>query len=378
MAAQYFGRLMVDRQLLFWTVTTRRQLERWEACVAELVSLGLRSEPEPGQLVWRGEAEHHCFMFLAARNLVRAAEVAAESLIETSFAETLKDVRDLLEHWDQNMPIFNGNSKEVPPRPSGKRFAARNPTATPYWSSEWNSKQGPLLFLQDRRRPSSMMRSIEWKASCSRDAPNLSSTYQNEPISRGSATAGVKIDGFPSPPRIRARPTDIAQLAPEARARLPHSGRWATSGATSGPRTSRSQPTIAVTTGPASASLPGTLPCPPQVARALLRSLTRKRSQVQTLSRPPAITAAQAGSSDPDCRLSHPAPGRQAANGQQPRTNRRADIALTGAGQCAGTAGWRPAYLGGKGPQARGSTGGRPTVASSLQSEALLCNHPPR
>jgi hypothetical protein len=38
-------------------------------------------------------------MFLAARNLVRAAEVAAESLIETSFADTLKDVRDLLEHW---------------------------------------------------------------------------------------------------------------------------------------------------------------------------------------------------------------------------------------------------------------------------------------
>jgi hypothetical protein len=145
MAAQYFGRLMVDRQLLFWTVTTRRQLERWEVCVAELVSLGLQSKPEPGQLVWRGEAEHH-FMFLAARNLVRAAEVAAESLIETSFAETLKDVRDLLEHWDENMPIFNGNSKEVPPRPSGKRFAARNPTGTPYWSSEWNSKEGPLLF----------------------------------------------------------------------------------------------------------------------------------------------------------------------------------------------------------------------------------------
>jgi hypothetical protein len=40
MAAQYFGRLMVDRQLLFWTVTTRRQLERGEVCVAELVSLG--------------------------------------------------------------------------------------------------------------------------------------------------------------------------------------------------------------------------------------------------------------------------------------------------------------------------------------------------
>jgi hypothetical protein len=118
-------------------------------------------------------------------------------------------VRDLLEHWDENMPIFNGDSKEVPPRPSGKRFAARNPTGTPYWSSEWNSKEGPLLFLRDRRRPSSMMRSIEWKASWSRDAPNSWSTYQNEAISRGLATIGEKIDGAPTRPRSGVRPTDI-------------------------------------------------------------------------------------------------------------------------------------------------------------------------
>jgi hypothetical protein len=144
-ASQYFGGLMVDRQLLFWTVTTRRQLERWEACVAEMVSLGLEGKQDPGQLVWRGEAEHH-FMFLAARNLVRAAELLAEPLIDTALAETLKDVRDLLEHWDENMPIFNGHSNGVPPRKSGKQFAARNPKATPYWSSEWNSKEGPLLF----------------------------------------------------------------------------------------------------------------------------------------------------------------------------------------------------------------------------------------
>jgi hypothetical protein len=89
---------MVDRQLLFWAITTRRQLERWEVCVAEIISLDLQSHKPPGQLTWRSQAEHH-FVFLAARNLVRAAELAAESSIETPLADTLKDVRDLLEHW---------------------------------------------------------------------------------------------------------------------------------------------------------------------------------------------------------------------------------------------------------------------------------------
>jgi hypothetical protein len=145
MASQYFERLMLDRQILFWAITTRRQLERWEACVAEIISLHLQSNKPPGQLTWRSQAEHH-FVFLAARNLVRAAELAVESSIETPLAETLKDVRDLLEHWDENMPVFNSRPKGIPPRPSGKRFAERNPTATPYWSSAWDSKKGPLLF----------------------------------------------------------------------------------------------------------------------------------------------------------------------------------------------------------------------------------------
>jgi hypothetical protein len=145
MASQYFEGLMVDRQLLFWTIATRRLLEQWEASVAEIISLELQSKPEPGQLIWRNQADRH-FLFLAARNLLRAADLAAESLIETALAETLKDVRDLLEHWDENMPIFNGNVKGAPPRLSGKRFAERNPAATPYWSSTWTSKEGPLLF----------------------------------------------------------------------------------------------------------------------------------------------------------------------------------------------------------------------------------------
>jgi hypothetical protein len=136
---------MVDRQLLFWAIATRSQLERWEVCVAEIISVELQSDKPSGQLIWRSQAEHH-FMFLAARNLVRAVEIAAESSIEGTLAENLKDVRDLLEHWDENMPVFNTRPRGVPPRLSGQRFAGRNPSATPYWSSTWNSTKGPLLF----------------------------------------------------------------------------------------------------------------------------------------------------------------------------------------------------------------------------------------
>jgi hypothetical protein len=149
---------------------------------------------------------------------------------------------------DENMPIFNGNSKEVPPRASGKRFAARNPTGTPYWSSEWNSKEGPLLFpkgppaakLHDaldrvesfvvQRRPE-LMEYIPERS----DQPWLGDDWG-------------KIDGAPTRPRSGARPTDIAQPTPEVRTRLPRSGRWATPG----PRTTGPQRTTPVTSGPAS------------------------------------------------------------------------------------------------------------------------------
>jgi hypothetical protein len=114
-AFQYFDEMMVDRQLLFWAIATRSQLERWEVCVAEIISVELQSDKPSGQLIWRSQAEHH-FMFLAARNLVRAVEIAAESSIEGTLAENLKDVRDLLEHWDENMPVFNTRPRGVPPR----------------------------------------------------------------------------------------------------------------------------------------------------------------------------------------------------------------------------------------------------------------------
>ena len=50
--------------------------------------------------------------------------------------------------------------------------------------------------------------------------------------------------------------------------------------------------------------------------------LTRKGSQVQSLSRPPPNSAGQAGSQDPASCFGDLVPGCRAANGQQPRENR--------------------------------------------------------
>ena len=54
--------------------------------------------------------------------------------------------------------------------------------------------------------------------------------------------------------------------------------------------------------------------------------LTRKGSQVQTLSRPPHRTAGQAGSQDPASCFRHLTPAHRAATGQQPGTNRRLTV----------------------------------------------------
>jgi hypothetical protein len=62
--------------------------------------------------------------------------------------------------------------------------------------------------------------------------------------------------------------------------------RWGHIGATPGPRTTGSQRTTPVNTGPPSAEVTGLTPPPAAGRRDPRRSLTRKRSQLQTLSRP--------------------------------------------------------------------------------------------
>lgn len=148
-ADDYFSGLAVTRQRLLWTVATRQQLGRWEPLVAEFAR-GLWGQG-PGLrdgAIWQAAIEHH-FALIAARNLIRAVDLPDGDRIpiDPALRAELVEGRDLHEHWDDNMPVFN-----ITPRPrqpthrSGKDFAARNPRSGPYDWLRWSSKTGPMLL----------------------------------------------------------------------------------------------------------------------------------------------------------------------------------------------------------------------------------------
>jgi hypothetical protein len=141
----YFDAASVRALRLFWTVATRRQLDRWEPIVAAAV----RDETGPdGVDAWSAQIEHH-FALVAARNLLRALDLSPPTSV--TIDETLRDEliegRDLHEHWPENMPVFNLRPRRVEPRfPSGKAFASRNPERGPYWALGWGNKTGARLL----------------------------------------------------------------------------------------------------------------------------------------------------------------------------------------------------------------------------------------
>jgi len=169
----YFDDLAIQRQLLLWVTATRRQLQRWEANVAAIVHFGLQSHEPSGRLVWEAEIERH-LAFVSARNLLRAIDLAQPHIrVDTGFEEMLRVVRDLLEHWDENMPVFNVHPQRRPaPRRSGKLFKAKNEGQTPYSAFAWNSIEGPLLIAGV---PASMLHSLldEVEAEVIRDRPEM-------------------------------------------------------------------------------------------------------------------------------------------------------------------------------------------------------------
>jgi hypothetical protein len=144
----YFDERMLNRQRLLWAIATRRQLERWEPLVAAALRTHSAGQQPDGEDVWSAEIEHH-FALVAARNLVRALELApaASVSIHPTLRAELIEGRDLHEHWLENMPVFNVTPRPTQPRHrSGKDFAARNPKRGPYWWLGWNNKTGALLL----------------------------------------------------------------------------------------------------------------------------------------------------------------------------------------------------------------------------------------
>jgi hypothetical protein len=142
----YFAGEMRLRQTLLWVVATRQALDRWEADIAALVRLGLQREQPSGSLVWQSEIDRH-MVFVGARNLLRALDLDDLGLtIDRGLRSHLKDARDLLEHWDGNMPIFNERPRSQEPRHrSGQSYVKNHPDSSPYTQFAWNNTLGAML-----------------------------------------------------------------------------------------------------------------------------------------------------------------------------------------------------------------------------------------
>ncbi len=152
----YFDKgIMPERQTLLFGAAVRRQLGRWEPLVAKhtLMTLepNLKPPPETPTVMalheyWQGETERH-LLLISVGNLLKAVKLLDDPLrVDPSMAAELIQARDLNEHWEENMPVFN-----VQPRPrdpawrSGKTFAAENPQRGPYNWWAFDVSLGPLV-----------------------------------------------------------------------------------------------------------------------------------------------------------------------------------------------------------------------------------------
>ncbi len=148
MADDYFDDAMVNRQRLLWAIATRRQLERWEPIVAA-INRELLAERKPARAdVWSAEIEHHLAL-VAARNLLRALALdpASSVPVDPTMRTELLDGRNLHEHWDEYLPVFNVKPPVRTPAAdtSGERFAKRNPGRSPYGWFRWSNQKGAQL-----------------------------------------------------------------------------------------------------------------------------------------------------------------------------------------------------------------------------------------
>lgn len=133
-------------EVLLWADAARAQLDRWEPLVAERVRRGLYEEdPEP-RSYWQAYQERH-FCVNAARHMFRALELLGNPVaVDETLRAELKESRDLHEHWDENMPVFNTMPRPREPRfASGRAFADRNPHRGPYYAAAWSNNGGAKI-----------------------------------------------------------------------------------------------------------------------------------------------------------------------------------------------------------------------------------------
>lgn len=139
----------VLRELLLWSIATRPQLDRWEACVAKITLLEVANKRLPGPLIWETSTERH-LIFVTAGNMVRALDLVGPEVVDQHLKDTLRVVRNLLEHWDDYMPIFNTRPRRAIPAkgsPAGTWFTESHPEGgSPFSIWAWSSQVGPKLL----------------------------------------------------------------------------------------------------------------------------------------------------------------------------------------------------------------------------------------
>lgn len=126
----YFDDLMQNRTLLIWAVACRRQLDRWLPHVVESVKAETPTD------TWAVDIDHH-FLLVACAQLLKAIELF-DADIEVPAPNELREARDALEHWENNMPIFNRTPRtEMPTYPRPKAYAERNPGSSPFFALKY-------------------------------------------------------------------------------------------------------------------------------------------------------------------------------------------------------------------------------------------------
>ncbi|MBA3432470.1 MAG: hypothetical protein H0U08_00080 [Actinobacteria bacterium] len=144
----YFDEPMLSRQRLLWAIATRRQLERWERYVARDMALAFSDGEIDGLESWAAESERH-LLLIAARNMLGALDLPPVSTVEIdpTIRADIIAVRDLLEHWKENMPIFNAHPMpKVPSHGSGKGFADRYKRGGPFDAISWSNIDGATVL----------------------------------------------------------------------------------------------------------------------------------------------------------------------------------------------------------------------------------------
>jgi hypothetical protein len=115
-----------------------------------------------GEELWSAEIEHHLAL-VAARNLMLALDLdpASRVSIDPILRDELFEGRNLHEHWDENMPVFNVTPRVRQPRyPSGRSFAARNPREGAYMALDWGNQTGARLLPHDAGRVRAAARTV--------------------------------------------------------------------------------------------------------------------------------------------------------------------------------------------------------------------------